>query len=652
MKRLLGFAGVTAAALAALLAVASPAAAATAGQQAPAFMLKDLAGKEHAIPGATEKQMTILYFFDAESRPSQEGLLSLSGIAKKHKEADIGVWALTRSPKEKVASFAKSAGVSFPMLLDTAEVDKLYGARQILPTVVVVGPGNKVLDSFQGGGKATESMLVRVAERTLQRRQTKLAKAISDEVIRKNPKNAKAKAVRGYAALRDNDTKTAEATFAEMAKGGEGELVGKEGLASVYARKKQPEKALALAREVQKKAPSRTFARVIEGDVLYAQNKKAEAEAAYKAAAQGGEGETFQEAAGLNKLGRFYSAGGDTKKARELYDKAVAIDPYFIEGTTNKGVTYEKEGQWDKALDQYRQALRIDGNDTFTAMLAKKAQEMIDIQKDAERQKRIDSAVKELSERYRGQQAKAAAKPAAESDEWTTRGAMVVSFVDIQEKGGLSDRDGFSSLMMSQLAENLNASGRCWVVERVVLDRLLTELNLGSSELADPETALKLGKVFAARLIGTGSLFYMPQGALLNLRMIDTETTAVARVITQQIDPQASLEQSLFQINREVLKTLVDKYPLRALVAKSDGGTSMINLGRRQGVVEGTRFDLVEDGETTVYKGKTLKAAPKVVGQVEVTRVEPDLAWVKAVSGRAPKVDDKLQERAAEVASK
>jgi tetratricopeptide (TPR) repeat protein len=637
--------------MAALLALAAPARAAVAtGQAAPAFMLKDLAGKEHALPAPKEKQMSILYFFDVESRPSQEGLLSLSGIAKKHKDADIAVWGITRSPKDKVAAFAKSSGVAFPMLLDTAEVDKLYQARQILPTVYVVGPGQKVLDSFQGGGKTTESMLVRVAERTLQRRQSKLAKAISEEVIRKNPKNAKAKAVKGYAALRDNDTKTAEATFTELAKGGEGELAGKEGLASVYVRRKQPEKALALAKEVQKKAPARNFAHVIEGDILYAQNKKQEAEAAYKQGAQaGGESESYQEAAGLNKLGRFYSAGGDPKKARELYDKAVAIDPYFIEGTTNKGVTFEKEGQWDKALDQYRQALQVDKNDTFTAMLAKKAQEMVDLQKDGEKQKRIDALVKDLSERYKSQQAKAA--KGGEVDGWTSA-PLVVSFVDIQEKGGLSDRDGFSSVMMAQLSENLNASGRVKVVERIVIDRLLSELNLGSSELADPETALKLGKVLAARLIGTGSLFYMPQGSLLSLRMVDTETTAVAQVLTQQIDPQASLEQALFHLNRDILKAVVAKYPLRAFVAKAADGESMINIGTKQGVVAGTRFDVLEEGEATSYKGKTLKGAAKVVGQVEVTRVEPDLAWVKKMSGRAPKQDDKLQEKAVEVAAK
>ncbi len=634
--------------LAGLLLLCPPGhAAVVAGQAAPTFALTDLGGQARDLSAQKGRPMVILYFFDVESRPSQEGLLSLSQIAKKYKEGDLSVWAVTRSPRDKVAAFAKSSGIGFPILLDTGKVDALYNATVVLPTVCIVGPGLKVLDLFQGGGKTTDAMLTRVAERTLQRRQTRLARAASDEVLKKNPKNAKARAVKAYASLRDNDTKTAEAIFTEMSRGGDGELAGKEGLAAVYAREKKTDKALALAREVQKKAPKRAYAHVIEGDILYAQDKKKEAEAAYRKGAAGGEAEPYQQATGVNKLGRLYAKAGDAEKARELYDKAVSIDPYFIEGTTNKGLVYEKEGRWDKALDAYRQALALDAKDPFAAVLAKKAQEMLDLQKDADRKKRVDQLVKDLAERFRAQKA-----PKAGGDEWTSP-PMVLSFVDIQEKGGLSDRDGFSSVLMAQLAENLTASGRVKVVERVVLDRLLQELNLGSSELADPETALKLGRVLAARLIGTGSVFYMPQGTLLNLRLVDTETTGIAQVLTRQIDPQASLEKELFQVNREILKGVIDKYPLRGFVAKAGEGESMINIGAKQGVVVGTRFDVVEDAAPVTYKGKTLKGAPKAVAQVEVLRVEPELAWVKAVgSGRAVKTDDKIQERIAESAGK
>ncbi len=617
------------------------------GQIAPPFSLKDIKGQTFELAGMKDQPLIILYFFDVDSRPSQEGLLSLHQLAKQYKETDMTVWAITLSTKEKVAKFAETTGLLFPVLLDSAKVSDLYRARQILPTVCILGPGLKILDYFQGGGRTTETMLVRVAERELQRKQTRMAKAISDEVVKKNPQNVKAQTVKGYAALKEQNFKEAEEVFKDVSqKGTQGEILGKEGLAAVYVKKGETEKGLQLAREVEQKAPDRAYIHVVKGDALYAQDKKKEAEAEYQKGIQKKGAEPYQEAIRYNQMGRYYASAGQYAKARELYDQAIAIDPYYIEGTTNKGLTYEKEGKWDKALEAYRQALTLERTDTFAAVLAKKAQEMIELQKDMKRKERVDQLVKELAARFRGQ--KEAEKKGV--DFWTSP-PMVLTFVDFQEKGGLSERDGFSSVMMSQLADHLNTSGRVKVVERILIDRLLEELNIGSSELANPETQLKLGRVLAARLIATGSLFYLPQGTLLNMRLIDTETSAIPQVTTKQISPQASLEKELFQLNREILKTVITKYPLRGYIVKVSGDQVILNLGSKQGVVEGTKFEGIEEGEEIQYKGKPLRSSPKTFGRLEVVRVEPDFCYAKIIEQTRPfKTDDKVQEKAEEIA--
>lgn len=617
------------------------------GQTASLFTLKDLKGQPYDLSKMKDRPLILLYFFDVDSRPSQEGLLNLHQLAKQHQDTQMTVWAITLSTKEKTLKFVETTGIAFPVLLDTAKVSDLYRARQILPTVCVLGPGLKILDYFQGGGKTTETMLVRLAERELQRKQTRLAKAISDEVTKKNPQNVKAQAVKGYAALKEQNLKEAEEVFKDVSKKGtQGEVLGKEGLAAVYAKKGEPEKALLLAKEVEQKAPDRAYVHVVKGDALYAMDKKKEAEAEYQKGVQKKEAEPYQEAIRYNQMGRYYASAGQYAKAREHYDQAINIDPYYIEGTTNKGLTYEKEGKWDRALESYRQALILEKTDTFAAVLAKKAQEMIDLQKDLKRKERVDQLVKELAARFRAQ--KETVKKA--EDSWTSQ-PMVLTFVDFQEKGGLSERDGFSSVMMSQLADHLNASGRVRVVERILIDRLMEELNIGSSELANPETALKLGRILAARLIGTGSLIYLPQGTLLNLRLIDTETTAIPQVTLRQIPAHASLEKELFQLNREILKTVIGKYPLRGYIVKVSGEQAMLNLGSRQGVVLGTKFEVIEEGEEIQYKGKPLRSSPKSAGRMEVVRVEPDFCDAKILEQIRPfRTDDKVQEKAEEIA--
>jgi tetratricopeptide (TPR) repeat protein len=613
------------------------------GDPAPPFSLADAGGKVYDLAAMRDRPLIILFYFDVDSRPSQEGLLSLNQLARQHEEADLTVWAITLSPKEKTTQFAAKSRLTFPVLLDTGRVSDLYGARVVLPTVCVIGPDLKVLDHIQGGGKTAELMLTRLAERELQRRQMALARALSDEAIKKNPDDLKARTVKGYAALKAGKVKEAEETFTRLAQqGGKSGEVGKEGLAAVYAKKGQQQRALQLVEEVERVAPERSYPHVIKGDILYARGKTQEAEGEYQKAVQKGDAEVYLKPVGYNQLGRMYAGAGKYDKARELFDQAVAIDPYYVEGTTNKGRTFEKEGKWEKALECYRQAMTWDRTDTFAAALAKNAQEMLAIQRDGERKKRMDRLIKELAERFRSQ--KKAPETKAE-DTWTSR-PMVLTFVDFQEKGGLSERDGFITVLTTQLTDQLNASGRLQVVERVLVERLLEELNLGSSELADPETALKLGKVLAAKLIGTGVLFYLPDSTLLSLRLIDTETSTIPLVQNKPLASSGAVEKALFELDREILKTVISKYPLRGFVVKIVGDQVMINLGARQGVVMGTRFEALEEQQRVTYKGKVLQGGHRAFAEFEVVEVEPDFSYAKVVKQeRGPKTDDKVQEK-------
>jgi len=617
------------------------------GQEAPVFSLKDINDIQYDLSLMKERPMVILYFFNTDLKSSQEGLITLNQLSREYKGEDLTIWAITLSPKKKISDFLKSTAIDFPLLLDSSNTSAIYKAGKILPSVCIIGPGLKVLDYFQGDGKTTEKMLVRVAERKLQQKQTAIAKAISEEVLKKNPGNVKALAVKGYAALKENNLEEAEKTFQDLAlKKGEGEVLGKEGLAAVYASKEQPEQALQLIKEVEQLAPERAFVHVIKGDLLYSQNKKKEAEAEYKIAVKNEAVEPYQDAVRYNQLGRFYASTGQPEKALELYDRAMFFDPYYIEGITNSGLVYEKEGKWDKALESYRQALSIEQNDNFAVVLAKKAQEMLELNKDVERSKRVDTMVKELAERYKKQQKGAfSIFNAGDKDTWTSR-PVVLTFVDFQEKGGLSERDGFSAVLMAQLAERLNASGRVQVVERVLIERLLEELNLGSSELANQETALRLGNIMAAKLIGTGSIFYLIEETLITFRLIDTETSAIPKVTTRRIDYRTSMDKELAELNNEILETVILKYPLRGYLIKNTGEQFILNLGSKQGVTQGAKFDVVEEQQAVKFKGKTLPVAPVPIGQVEVVSVQPDLSFVKVISqGRPLKADDKVQEK-------
>ncbi len=612
------------------------------GQRAPDFSLTGIDGRAYKLSSLKQRPMVMLYFFAADSKPSHSGLKALDQLRSSYPKSDLQVWAITKSAKAQVQRFLSHNPIDFPVLLDTGTVSKRYGADRIVPTTCILGPELKVLDLIQGGGKSGEVMLVRLAQRSLQRRNSEFARAVSEKVVKTDPQNVSAQVVKAYAALNQGKLDESKIAFAKLAQqGGRGMLAGKEGLSVVAAKKGQVQEALALAQQVERADPSRGLVNVVKADVLYSQNQKQAAEQEYEKAVAKENTAPRHRAKAYNQLARIRAEQGRWQQSKSLYDRAVAIDPYYIEATANKGLIYEKEGRWDQALASYNQALRIDKEDAMALALSQRALKMMQLEQNKSEKSRIDALVKELAERYRNRQS---VQKAAPDDPWTSR-PLVLSFVDFTETGGLAVRDGFATILTTRLAETLNGSGRVQVVERVVVEKLLQELHLGSSQLADPSTALELGKVLSAKLISTGTLYYLNGNYLLTLRLIDTETTRIAKVITADIPGTGSIRNAVQGINRRILATVMNQYPLQGYVVQAEQKKVMINLGAAQGVVPGTRFDIIEPAQAVTYRGRQLKGRPKVVGQVEIDTVEDDFCRGRVTGAKRPVVrDDMLRE--------
>jgi tetratricopeptide (TPR) repeat protein len=624
-----------------LLALSWPAvAAALVGAPAPEFTLKDINGGTRRLASLKDRPMVMLYFFDAASKPSHSGLVTLDKLCAKYRRDDLVVWAITRSSREQIDRFVAQSPIGFPILMDTGPVSASFQADRILPTTCILGPDLKVLDLLQGGGKSAEIMLERLAQRSLQQRKSEFARAVVKKVVQDNPENVPARVTGAYAALNQGKLEESGSAFARLAE--QGQVAGIEGLSAVAAKKGQVQRALELAQKVEKADPNRGYVHVVKADVLYGQNKKQAAEKEYQKALTKKTIAPYHRAKAYNQLGRIRAEQGRWEQALELYDQAAAQDPYYIEAKTNKGLLYEKQGCYDQALASYAQARRLDNTDRFALMLQKKLLAMLEVERDRSEKSRMDALVKDLAERYRKHRP---SKSPAAADGWTSR-PMVLSFVDLSQRGGLPERDGFAAVLTDQLADALNGSGRVQVVERVLVEKLLQELNLGSSELADPAAALELGKVLSAKLIVTGALYYQAGDYLLTLRLIDTETTRIAKVMTAELGGPASVIKDIARLKGRILGAVVDQYPLQGYVVQAEADQVVVNLGAGQGVVAGARFDILESSKPMTYRGRQLQGLSKVIGQVEIVQVETDYCRGRVLhTGRPVARDDKLREK-------
>lgn len=613
-----------------------------AGELAPLFVLTDTQGTTYDLAEAKDQPMVVVYFFDVNSQSSQEGLLHLDQLAKTYKESDLKVWGVTRSERSAVTAFLEHSKLSFPVLLDKGTVSDLYQARLVLPTVCIIGPDLKLLDYFQGGGKTTQAMLVTLAERELQRRNTQVARALSETVTQKDPQNVRAETVKGYAQLKEGDLKAAEKTFYNMSRSkGEGQIMGKEGLSQVYAQKGEPAKAMKIAEEIESQSDDRAFAHVVKGDLLYSQNKADQAEAEYRKAIGKSGGAATPKAVAYNQLGRMYALEGDYTKSRKMYDEAVALDPFYVEATSNKGLTYERQGEWAKALEAYRRAKTINRDDPFAAVLAAHAERMMIMDKDPELRHEIEARIAEYVRRYKEGGGEALEAP---SDPWTS-GSTVMTIFEPVESGGLANRDGFARVLTLQISDSICTSGRVEVIEPIVVERVIKAVGLKYQDLSSPDTARRLARAFGAKLMVKGSLFHLAESTLLKLKLEDVVDGRSEKIIERQFASAATLKKDLHWLNREILTAIMTHYPLKAYVVEVTGNQVLLNLGKNQGVVIGARFDIVEEKPMVNFKGKQFQPEPSIMATVEVVRVDDDFSYAHIKEQRRPvHAEDKLRE--------
>ncbi|WP_218188441.1 CsgG/HfaB family protein, partial [Desulfosarcina cetonica] len=92
-----------------------------------------------------------------------------------------------------------------------------------------------------------------------------------------------------------------------------------------------------------------------------------------------------------------------------------------------------------------------------------------------------------------------------------------------------------AELITSRVMETAQADADYTLVERERLLAVLQELSLGSSELADEATALRVGKLIGARLMLFGVYQVIGSQMRLDLRLVDVASTQVIQTAEETV---------------------------------------------------------------------------------------------------------------------
>jgi len=335
---------------------------------------------------------------------------------------------------------------------------------------------------------------------------------------------------------------------------------------------------------VQKNADLR-LPYVIRGDIAFRNGRLDDARNAYERAVEASEGLPSLTAHALVGLGRIASMQGDRDRALDFYEQASAVDPESLNGVVSQAVLLEQGGEYERALALLDRARGLDSADHTLSALASEMRKRVELAQDRER-RQLDELVARANE-----------PPRADAwDGWTSR-PLTVWIMDL-ETDGYSLHEGESRLLTAGLTEALLDAGPARVVERALLEKLLNELKLGASDLADRNTALSMGRILAARLILTGKLAHKGAQTEAALRLIETETGRIVAAHSDAFPAAAGPGDMAASLAPVMVEKMGSAFPLRGAVTGLDGDNVIINIGSEVGVEPGMKFALTNVDST------------------------------------------------------
>ena len=362
---------------------------------------------------------------------------------------------------------------------------------------------------------------------------------------------------------------------------------------------------------LQEKAPQRALSYLLLGNVSFLRGELESARGLYHNAVAAQRGNQQDKAEALIGLGRIASENGQTGKALAFYQQASELAPDKEHPYLAQAILLEQQGDIARAAELLSQIEPMSSDPGTIAALAARLEAKANMAKSRQRQERIDDLMEELEAQMASQTANASER------EWSSR-PLTVWLMDL-ETAGYSLQEGVAELLSGGLSDRLLERKRMQLVERQLLDKLMAELKLGTSQLTNLSTALSVGRLAAARLMVAGRIVHRAPNTEITLRCFETETSQVTLVVNAMFDSQIPISAMADRIADELILKLRKRYPLRATIIGRRGSNLMLDIGSRHGTAMGITLKAIDaDVTVRVMNVATDKCSARILSGAEL----------------------------------
>jgi tetratricopeptide (TPR) repeat protein len=215
----------------------------------------------------------------------------------------------------------------------------------------------------------------------------------------------------------------------------------------------------------------------------------------------------------------------------------------------------------------------------------------------------------------------------------------LIPFEDKALTPGLSDM--YDNLLLAKLMDQ----DRFRLIEREYLERILQEQKISRTDLADRETALKVGRLVAAQATLVGDFVETRTGIEIISRLIDNETS---EILAQEDVYGESKDRAALQILAEGMAVKYHReFPLvDGIIVQKKGDSFFTDLGQGKTKPQ-RRLILYREGEPILHPvtGKLLGCDTEIIGYGRVTQVMEEMSQAELLEGlkdKNIKIKDKV----------